>query len=145
MCHIPRIENRKIDIRYCKCGENHNAEIIQGMLHYSENNYVAYKAALMEHHGRYHAWIGFITGGWDGVEAEDCCILIELFIEDGNIRMYIAPKDQNPFYDNEIFGSYLLTRDEVLVHEGAKNWVIKVYQILLDTDLYISRFINGEV
>ncbi len=144
MCKIPRVESRCTDLRYCKCGENHNAEIIQGMLHYSEDNFTAYKVAMMEHDGRRHAWIAFITGGWDGVDSEDCCILIELYVEDGNIMMFIAPDQKNPFHEEELFDSYVLKKSEVLVHEGAKGWVINTYQKLLSADPVILQFINHE-
>ena len=144
MSFSPLVENRCTDLRYCKCGAGHNAEIIQGMLHYSESNYTAYKVALMEHDGRPHAWVAFITGGWDGVEAENCCILIELYVEDGSIMMFIAPEKKNPFYDKEIFDSYVLSKREVVEHEDAKNWVIEIYQNLFIADPYILKFINYE-
>ena len=97
----------------------------------------------MEHDGRRHAWLAFITGGWDGVDAEDCCILIELYVEHRNIMMFIFPEDKNPFYDNEIFESYVLNKNEVVIHDGAKDWVIGTYQKLLAADPYILDFINN--
>ena len=141
---MDKIESRSTKTRKCKCGLGHNTEIIYGIFHYAEENYVGYTASLTEHDGEKHLWVGFITGAWEGVENPSCCILIHLYIVEDNLQMDIGHGDYMPFTNEEIFDSEVITRDQVLAQPGAKEWLIETYQSLLSADIKLWEYLTNE-
>ncbi|UJF20747.1 hypothetical protein [Shewanella sp. OMA3-2] len=126
-----RIESRSSRVRKCKCTSDHDAEIINGMLYYGDDSFVGYTACLVEHDESRHVWIGFITGQWEGVDSEDCCVLVHLYIVGDNIQMDIGRGDLDPFDPDEIFDSYILARDQVLAQPVQRNGLLVIIKSYL--------------
>jgi len=138
----PYIENRNETLRKCNCGEDHQIKIISGMFHYSEENHVGAKIALIEHNNEKHIWISFITGEWPNTGHEDCYVTSHIWSDDEGRIMRIEDSSSSPFTNNEIYDCYPVTREQVLAQEGAKDWFIKTYLALFEGDEEVQRYIE---
>ena len=141
---MQKIESRSTKTRKCNCGLGHTTEIITGIYHYTDKNYVGYIASLTEHDGEMHLWLGFIIGEWEGVKNPSCCILIHLYIVEDNLHMDIGKGDYSPFSNDEMFDSQVITRDQVLAQPGAKEWLIETYKSLLGADIKLWEYLTNE-
>ena len=138
----PYIETRKESFRKCNCGEDHKIKIIHGMLHYSEENHVAFAVALIEHKKERHLWVSFITGEWPGTNHEDCYVTSHVWANPEGRVMEIKDSTSSPFEEKDVFESYPVTREQVLTQEGAKEWFINTYLLLFEIDNEIGGYIE---
>ncbi|MCP4628953.1 MAG: hypothetical protein GY850_36415 [bacterium] len=139
----PYIENRSELFRKCNCGEDHDIKIIQGLFYYSEQDYVAFSVALIEHSNEKHIWVSFITGEWPDTNEPDCYVTAHIWSDKENRIMQITDSVKSPFGVKEIFECYPVTREQVIAVDGAKDWFINTYLQLFQVDHEIGNFIEN--
>ena len=144
MNFIPNIENRKEYYRLCECGRDHENKFIRGFFNYSEDNTAGFCAALIEHQNVKHVWLSFITGEWPNVGYEDCAVTSDIYLSKSGRVFSIKDGTPSPFIADDIFDCYQVTRDQVLVVEGAKEWFIETYLELFNTDDEIGSYLENK-
>lgn len=142
MAFQPYIDTRKESFRKCNCGKDHEIKIIHGMFYYAEGNEVAFCVALIEHSNERHIWVSFITGEWPETNHDDCFVTSHIWSNSKGRVMEIKDSSSSPFEEKDIFGSYPVTREQVLSQEGAKEWLINTYLSLFEVDKEIGGYIE---
>ena len=138
----PYIENKKESFRKCNCGKDHDIKIIHGRFHYSEENHVGIVVALIEHEEDRHVWVSFITGEWPRTNHDDCYVTAHIWANPEGRVMEIKDSSSSPFFENEVYECYPVTREQVLAQEGAKEWFINTYLLLFEIDEEIGGYIE---
>lgn len=137
------IESRHEAYRPCNCGRDHDMKIIQGMFFYAENSSTAFCVGLIEHQNDKHVWISFVTGEWPGTDQSDCYVTAHLWLTPDDRIMKIEDSANSPFDNDEVFGCYPVTREQVMAVNGAKDWFINTYLQLFEVDSEIGSYLNA--
>tara|TARA_B100000700_G_scaffold168934_1_gene186570 strand:- start:2150 stop:2584 length:435 start_codon:yes stop_codon:yes gene_type:complete len=123
----------------------HN-KFIRGMFNYGDGYQVAYCACLHDHNNLKTVWISFITGEWPHTGQTDCAVTCAVYrTEDNDQAFIIKDGEESPFTNDDIFGAYRVTREQVLAVDGAKQWFIDTYLALFETDKMIGSYLESEV
>ena len=116
------------------------------MFHYSEEDHeTIFCAALLEHQNDKHLWLSFITGGWPNIDQEDCAVTAHIYKTEKGRHFSISDGEKSPFISEDVFGSYQVSREEVLIVEGAKEWFVDTYLKLFQTDNEIGSYLDTAI
>lgn len=143
MTFKPNIEKRKEHSSPCSCGRDHDMKIIRGIFNYAEGSNTVFCAALIEHHRERHVWISFITGEWPGTNQEACYVTSHVWQTPDDQIMRIEDSSNSPFDAEDVFDCYPVSRDQVMVQSGAKEWFINTYLALFECDPEVGNYLDA--
>lgn len=111
--------------RICPCGCEQSIPVFWGELQYGPDRRVAFAAAHMEHcDNGPHVWLLLGSGPWFADDERNCWVTMHLYTDEDNVVTRIEDPEESPFWRWERRQDRYLTREEVLSHEGGKEWAI---------------------
>jgi hypothetical protein len=100
------------------------------MISTEDSSQCLFRAALISHSGRKHIWIVLGSGSWFENDPRDCWLTLHGWVNDGKILCRIEDPKNSPWKTHDVFDGRLLSRDEVLLQNGAKEWAMSRFDLL---------------
>jgi hypothetical protein len=120
------ITSSKHETRECPCGCAQPYSRYSGLMNYGEDSFVAFLAAHLYHADTGpHLWTALGSGPWIEGDDRGCWVVLHAWFTDEGLITRIEDPGASPFRDEDVLGERLLSRAEVLNHDGGKGWAIE--------------------
>lgn len=120
------ITSNKRELRKCPCGCEQQFPMYTGFLRYGEDNSTAFRAAHLAHADTGpHLWLALGSGPWFEDDERGCWLVLHSWLADGNLVTRVEEPGDSPFRPEDVFDERLLTRAEVMSHDGGLQWAME--------------------
>ncbi|MFZ6758751.1 hypothetical protein ACO0K9_16215 [Undibacterium sp. Ji50W] len=139
---MPSIEKQTSERCDCPCGCGQSASLLSGSFNYTTDRYVVFRTVLLQcDEGGAHVWSILRSGPWFKDDKRDCWLTLHTWINEKNLATRIEDPENSPFSKLFLFTERLLTREEVLLQPGGKEWAFRVHGGLIVKHKEISAFL----
>lgn len=114
----------------------------KGKFNYAKDKYLFYVVKVNYEIDPDALWLAMVFGDFREVSLEPCNICMRIVSTPEGRKMSIASRGQSVFSDQELGSTKDLNRNEIVNQPGLIEWIIKLYDELLNLDKDIRNTIG---